>query len=602
MSYADSLLRARFAAVANQLDDSDWSDVCQRATATEPRRRPRRFVRSRRTLVLALAAAALVIAVGVALAAALGGFSSWLNGEPGTPASKAEQQAFARANANSFLGFPTDTNLRQLITNRVGNGARVDLLGFRAASTLCLRVIVSGKTPSGTQSCAPLAELRRAGPPVRVVLADHGFGRGTKSVWYGVDLVRSSALQVTAGIVADGVRTVVVEDESGRHTLPVKANAFLYVARNPDVGQRVRRIWARQGSRLVPISFAPALFGFGGPAGRQQPAKAPTRVERHVNGGTISWLVRHEPRGQSLDVLPVRTRTFVKRHVVFGRVIAPDSGRPLRIAVTLSTSRHGGKAIGICTWLVTRQGAGGGCSRRADLFTRGPLTLSTGLENGSDQFATASGLASDDVARIAAYLNNGQTLPVPLADNTYIIDLPRSELPAKLVAYDNQGRVVGLSEPIAGFGGGGSAAPGKARPLLHVVSPTGATAELLIGPATNGGHCMYVRWYVSRFVQGVMVNCSDLTSAKAPLALGTSGPEFLMGRVHPSVASIELRYADGAKETIKPIQAFVLYAIPRRHLAKGHELVSAVAENAKGQRIGSGESFVPPPRPRRAKP
>ena len=212
------------------------------------------------------------------------------------------------------------------------------------------------------------------------------------------------------------------------------------------------------------------------------------------------------------------------------------------------------------------KGAGGGCSRRADLFTRGPLTLSTGLENGSDQFATASGLASDDVARIVAYLNNGQTLPVPLADNTYIIDLPRSELPAKLVAYDKQGRVIGLSEPITDFGGGGSAAPGKAKPLLRVVSPTGATMQLLIGKSTGGGLCMYTRWYESKRANGIGVSCSDFTRPSSPLQLETSGlpAQFVVGRVYRTVASVELRYADGARETIKPTQIFVLYAVPRR--------------------------------------
>ncbi len=593
MNDIDAMLREQLDGLVPVYGPPDWEAVLARAGLRGHRT-------NRRWLVIAATATAVAVVVGVALAAALGGFSRWLTGEPGVPASPAEQQAFERANAHSFLGFPPGTKLRQLMRSQVANGPRVDLLGFRAGGTLCLRVIVSGKTRAGTQSCAPLSELRRSGPPVRVVLADHGFGRGTKTAWYGIDRLHSSAVQVTAGIVADGVRSVIVEDESGRHTLPAKANAFLYVASNPEIGQRVRRIWARQGKRLVSIPFALALFGFGGQVGRQQSAKAPTRVEHHVAGGTISWLLRHEPRGQSLAVLPARARAHIKRHVVFGRLIAPDPGRPLRVAVTLSTSRHGGRATGICTWLVTRGGFAGGCMVRAILFARGPLADGTvGMENGSGEFATTSGLASDDVARIVAYLSNGQALSVPLADNTYVIDLPRSELPARLVAYDRQGRVIGISDPVADLGGGGGAspAPGKAKPLLRVVSPTGATIQLLIGKSTDGGLCMYTRWYESKRANGVGVSCSDFTRPGAPLQLGTVGipAQFIEGRVHSSVAKLELHYADGARETIKPIRTFVLYAIPRQHLDQGHELVSVVAENASGQRVGS-QSFKPPHR------
>ena len=591
MSDIDVTVREQLDRLVPAYGAPDWEAVLARAGRTA--RRPHR-----RWLVIVAAATAVAVIVGVALAAALGGFSSWLSGQPGKPVSPAEQRAFERANTHSYLGFPPGTKLRQLTTERLPVGVRVDLLGFRAQSTLCLRVIVTGKTRDGRQSCAPLADLRRAGPPVRVVLVDQSFGKGTKTEWYGVDRVHSAALQVTAGIVADGVSSVTVQDESGRHTLAVKANAFLYVARNPDVGQRVRRIWARQGSRLVPIQFAPAPFGMPGQEPRQLPASATPRIERPVHGGTISWLDRREPRGQPLTVLPGRIGALVRRHAVFGRVVVPDPGRPLRVAVTLSTSRHGTKAIGVCTWQITRSGGGGGCARRADLFSSGPITLGTFQQSGSDEFVTASGVASDDVARIVGYLSNGQRVAVPLADNAYVVDLPRAQLPARLVAYDSQGRVIGLSDPVSDFGASvGSPAPGKAKPLLRAVSPTGSTMQLLVGPRSGGGLCMYTRWYESKRANGIGVSCADFTKPSAPLQVGAQGlpAQFVVGRVYRTVTKLELHYADGARETIKPARTFVLYAIPRAHLAKGHELVSVIAENASGQRIGN-QSFKPPRR------
>jgi hypothetical protein len=592
-SHADGVLRSRFAAIANRRNDSDWGDVLRRAGQPEPSVRRRRTLRPRRALVLALGIAVLVLAVGVTLAATLGGFSRWLTGTPGTPAPAAEQQAFERANAHSFLGFPSGTELRQLIRSQQGD-PRVDLLGFRAGGTLCLRVVVSGKTSGRSQSCAPLAELRRSGPPVRVVLVDRGFGKGTKRAWYGIDLVRAPAVQVTAGIVADGVRAVVVEDDWGRHTLAVRGNAFLYVARSPNVGQRVGHIWAEVGRRSVSIPFAPAATLFGGipNVGR---ATGPTHVERHVTNGKIGWLERHEPLGQSLDVLPGRDGALVRRHTVFGRVVAPDPGQPVRVAVTLSTGPEGGKALGICTWIVMRSGVAGGCAVRAQLFATSPITSGVSLGGGSDQFSTIAGLASDDVARIVVFLANGQRMTAPLSDNAYLVQVARSTFPVRLVAYDQAGRVVGFTPALGDLGSGAGPARGKAQPLLHVTSATGATAQLLIGNSTAGGKCMYVRWYESKHARGVVSNCSDLARPGSPLQLGTSGSpaQFVMGRVYRSVASIELLYADGRRATVRPTQTFVLYAVPGPHLDKGHELISAVAQDANGRPIGS-ESFTPP--------
>ena len=53
-------------------------------------------------------------------------------------------------------------------------------------------------------------------------------------------------------------------------------------------------------------------------------------------------------------------------------------------------------------------GAGGGCAVRADLFKTEPITFGSSLNSGSDQFMTLNGLASDDVARIVAFLATGR--------------------------------------------------------------------------------------------------------------------------------------------------------------------------------------------------
>jgi hypothetical protein len=578
----------------------DWSQVLELAGH-------RRASASRRWVTaigLFTAAAAVLVAVavatplGAAIAHGFGGFSAWISGEPGSPAPRAQRQAFARANARSWLGFPAGTQLRLLRTvTQPATGRAVQLLGFRSGSTLCIRIAVLGKTLATTQSCAPLADLRLAGAPVRVVLVDQGFGKGTKQAWYGIDRLGSSAVQVTAGIAADGVKKVILQDNTGRHTLRAAANAFLYVAWEPDVGQRVNRIWARTAKGLVSVPFAPAPFGFGGGGVSQQTATGPTHVQRHVSGGTIGWLDHSEPRGQPLNVLPRRTATFVRRHAVFGRVIAPDPNTPIRLAITLSTSHKGGKATGICTWLITSSnGAGGGCAVRAELFSQDPITTGTSLAGGSDEFATISGLASDEVAKVLAFLANGQPQSVPLADNAYVVQIARSKFPVRLVAYDSGGRIIGIAPTLQDMGGGGSPAParGRARLLLQVTSPTGATAKLYVGKSTSGGNCMYVRWYQNTHAGGEMIGCTEAIWRGSPIQLGGGGPTGIWeGQVRQDVSTVELRFADGTHATTKPTDGYILYATPRNHLAPGHEPVEAIARNSAGKMIGT-ESFNRP--------
>ena len=245
MNDVDDILRtelARLVPITNT--GSDWDAVASRAGLR--RERTRRRAAAFGALVAATAVVGLVTPLGGAIARGLDGFSAWLTGQPGSPVSQKEQQDFDRANARSWLAFPKGTQLRHLITQRVGSTS-VELLGFRSgSSTLCLRLSVVGKSRTSTVSCAPLADLRLAGAPVRVLLVDKPVGKGTKEAWFGIDHVHSSNLQITAGVAADNVRSVVLQDAQGRHVVPARANAFLYVARHPEVAQRVRAVWARR--------------------------------------------------------------------------------------------------------------------------------------------------------------------------------------------------------------------------------------------------------------------------------------------------------------------------------------------------------------------
>jgi hypothetical protein len=234
--------------------------------------------------------------------------------------------------------------------------------------------------------------------------------------------------------------------------------------------------------------------------------------------------------------------------------------------------------------LLTRGGlGGGGCSSYPDIFERSPLTGGMGY-HGPSAFMTASGLASDDVARIEALLADGQKVDVPLADNTYVVDLPRAGLPARLVAYDSQGRVVGVSRPYDDLRRHAGPARGRATSLWRVAGANGAHAELLVGPSTNGGECMFVKHFIDRQHAGVMTGCEPPTWRQGPLEL-SGGTPFISGRVRGDVKLVRMRFAGGSSTTVRPRRGYVL-------VVSVVELVVAEGLGADGRVVGRG-SFGP---------
>jgi hypothetical protein len=570
--------------------EPDWDEVIAAA-----RRRP---TGSRRQLLLvtalvALVAVTVVTPLGAEIARSLGGFSSWITGEPGKPAPASEQQRFAGENGRSWLGFPKGTQLRRLITTRSGD-ATITLDGFRSGSSAyCLRLSVKGKATVATLECAPLADLRRQDAPVRVLIADRPVGRGTKYAWYGLDRVHSVHLQITAGIAADAVRSVVLTDDQGRHVVPVRSNAFVYIAADPEVGQRVRTVAGQTKRGVVAVPFVPTPFGFGG---IQTAQGAPTvKVVAPARNGHVSWLEKHEPRGEPLSVLPARIRHGLlgfrgggpRSRIIYGRVLTPDPSQPLRVVLTLNASRHGGRAAGICTAMVTKGGSGGGCAQYPSTFATSPFSF-TMFGGGSGQFNQIAGVASDAVAKIAALLANGQTLPAQLRDNVFTVAVPVAHLPARLIAYDRNGTVIGASEPIGGFGAGGgvSATPARGRATQLLAAKAGiAHAELFVGPATGGGECSYIKTHFGKHAGGVTFSCRPAAWQGAPVQLSVIS-EFVAGRVRSDVRAVRLEYARGGKTIVHPARGYVLVAIPPRRRTPRDRVVRAVGVDSAGHAVG----------------
>jgi hypothetical protein len=281
--------------------------------------------------------------------------------------------------------------------------------------------------------------------------------------------------------------------------------------------------------------------------------------------------------------------------VLFGRVLTPDPDRPTRIVLTLNAQRPGGPPAGLCPWVVGRGGAGGGCTPYP--FARTILT-GTFMANGSNAFLTVSGVASDDVARLDALLADGQRAEVPLVDNVFLVDLPRANLPARLVAYDEEDHVIGVDRPLSDFGGNFRAQParGRARSLLRVEGYDGATAELFVGPSSDGGECVFTKEFVDRQHAGNGTSCHEPTWNGSALQVGTSWspPRFVSGRVRSDVKTVRILLADGTAVTLTPTRGHILWAVPR----EGREPVSIVGLAEDGI-VLARQSLQPPEPPTR---
>ena len=585
---------------------ADWGDVLTRSGPSRPSRAGRR-----RLLVLAATVAAVLAVIaatplGAALARTLDDFSAWIAGDPGSPASPAEQRAFQEANGRSWAGFPAGTELRRLLETTVGD-TELTLYGFRSGDSLCLRLTAKG-IDAAALHCAPVRDLQNAATPALVVAADEGLGGG--------DLAGGkSPFMTTFGIVSDGVERVEVHADDGDHDAVLGGNAFLYVADHPKLGVRVRGIdaIAGDGSRAA-LGFESApygLFDLGAPPTGS--FHGPSAVERHVTGGTIGWLERLEPRGsevpaelrERIDGMIGSQVEFARRgaragfpglgpieppHQLMARALHPEPGSPLTlvlIAASPGTSMEGSGSQ-VCRYLVVGQVISGSCGPLTDLFSRGPLSFSIGGGGGS-QYSRLAGLASDDVAAVKLYLGDGRVVDVPLDDNFFSAQVARSDYPLRVAAYDDTDRVIGLES----FRSDGmtSPAPPQAgqtvRPLMTLTGPNGGTARLEAGDVVGGYRC----WRLAIGPNGSESGGCTPWPVKGPTPLAfvaayrTTGDVFLAGPLPLEVASVEIRYPDGTGDTVETPDGFLVSPIPAAQLDRDTLVIDLHAYDANGAQV-----------------
>jgi len=186
---------------------------------------------------------------------------------------------------------------------------------------------------------------------------------------------------------------------------------------------------------------------------KPQDLPGPARVARPFTAGTIGWLLNHQPRGKAWQ--PPQHLLMRLGTVDYARAVQPDAASPARVGLFLLRSiasrdlpRLKPGTLLLCeTTIRPLNGPSGGigCNPFAghdSLFSAGQPFTSSFM--GPSQLTELSGAAADGIVSMKLFLASGRVVPAALHDNAYSLSGPTAQFPAKLVAYDANGQVVGL--------------------------------------------------------------------------------------------------------------------------------------------------------------
>jgi hypothetical protein len=495
------------------------------AYTPEPRRWPdwedvvrRTKRRHTQRLLAAIAAAVVVLACAAAVTAALGGFHAWLGGTPGKPAPKEE------LNNRSYAGFPKDTKLRELIRARVAGKLYV-LYGFRSGSSLCLRLKAVTLGHSIGPACAPASRLRQAPVPILPVIANEGFA----------DRFNHPSAATSFGIAADGLSRVLVHTMDGDHPATLAGNAYLWIQDQPNSGQRTYSVTAvsSDGSRVTL------------PLGERMPPlrrpRGPTRIEARIAHPRIGWYERHK---------------------AFATYIKPDPNSNVRVGLA-------GKGC-----LLVAYGAGDPSMGCSDTFwTQGPLDWTMTGEYGID-FMRISGVVADGVTRVVVFLADGQRQQAFLRHNLFTTLAATAEFPARVVAYNGAGRVVGVVTPQVPFVFRTPAAARKLRKVLTIRGPRGAVAVGYVGRRVQNYRCWRVDFSTGQSRASCDAGVANASTIWIDLAQPAGGDLFVIGHVHGFVDHVRLEFPNGDARTTRPVGELFVIPVPRNHLTTERQIAT----------------------------
>ena len=207
------------------------------------------------------------------------------------------------------------------------------------------------------------------------------------------------------------------------------------LTKNPE-----RRFYDRLSNGKVPVMGSRSALVVASLLAASVFASMTQAAPQAARSSTVSWIYRHEARGEALAAANIRQTALVGAHwqpVRFARVVAPRKFLGGKIAVSLI----GRRGLNLCMTAFVGRSSFGGCG----LGHLHPMKFSLASHSGPS--AVIAGLAADDVARITLVPARGKPVSVPLVDNAFLARVSKADVPGKLVSYGRDGRSLG-SAPV----------------------------------------------------------------------------------------------------------------------------------------------------------
>ncbi len=441
--------------------------------------------RRRAATIVAVALTLLVVLAGTSAGQSLtDGFlarlSGWLTGAPGEVAPAQDSGSFAEANAAAYAKFPAGSDLRLLLHGEAA-GLGFDLLGFRQGDSICLRLVRADyRSDHRSPVCMPRRELASINAPAVVagtVRYDLGGDPRCDDREVCRDYRPTGSVQATFGLVGDEVSAMKLRTFGGRSISARLANSG-FLALTPsgegDPGDTVIAALAElsDGNHLAVPLLHPDIRYIS--SARDLATKSlvasdlpgPVQLDYEPAGGSIGWLLRRESRGDAFG-----NRDQMIEHTGssdFARAVQPDPASAYRVGFTLlrvEAEQYGGSGNRGKTLLCVQalpplesDALRGACGPPDKLFAArpermviadpagtpgGPILLAAASRPDS-QFPAVVGAVSDDVATLRLYFAHGAAEQVPIKNNAFALQVAGIKYPAKLVAYDASGRVIGM--------------------------------------------------------------------------------------------------------------------------------------------------------------
>jgi hypothetical protein len=122
----------------------------------------------------------------------------------------------------------------------------------------------------------------------------------------------------------------------------------------------------------------------------------------------------------------------------------------------------------------------------------------------------------------------------------------------------------------------------RARKIISFRTTTGSQAYVWVMPRTGGGDC-----YIFNRGFGCLEPrfTAQMPTLGGVLSGSTNPPLLFFVQAKPDVAAVELRYQNGERERLTPIDGFALSEITPAHYKRGTRLAEAVALNREGRAI-----------------